>query len=135
MSKNDLLVDLTILLNDFQFSRFLNSLYLLREQLQSSFHTFLECFVMLTFLVFAFQASLIFNTSELTTCSKDSWFNRVKVSKDLKMAMTSLTSISSSSLFFGSENLDNWTNSSSMEIVIVRDTWSKVRCQSEWIKW
>ena len=127
MSKNNLLVDLTILLNSFQSSRFLDSLYLLREWLQSSFHNFLECFVILTFLAFVFQAWSIFDTSKLTTCSKDSWFNRVEVSRDLKMAMTSLTNVSSSSLFFSSENLDDWTNSSLIGIVIVRGVWSKVR--------
>ena len=123
------------LLNGFQSLRFLDTLYLLRDWLQYSFHYFLECFIMLTFLAFVFQAWLILDASELTTCSKDSWSDRVKISRDLKISTTSLTKISSSSLFFGKESLDNWTNSFSMEIVIVRGIWSEVRQQSGWIEW
>ena len=62
--KNNLLVDLTTFLNDFQSSRFLDSLYLLRDQLQSSFHYFLKYFIMLTFLAFVFQAWLILDASK-----------------------------------------------------------------------
>jgi len=47
--KNNLLVDLTVLLNNFQSSRFLDTLYLLRAWLQSLFHHFLEYFVILIF--------------------------------------------------------------------------------------
>ena len=63
MSKNDFLVIITVLLNNFQSSRLLDSLYLLREQLQSSFHHFLECFVMLTLLALTFQACSTLATS------------------------------------------------------------------------
>ena len=135
ISKNNLLVDLTIFLNDFQSLIFLNSLYLLRDQLQSSFHHFLECFVMLTFLAFVFQAWSILDASELTTCSKDSWFDRIKVLRNLKITTTSLMNASSSLLFFGKESLEDWMNSSAMGIVTVKGMWSKVRCHSGWIKW
>ena len=133
--KNDLLVDLTVFLNIFQSSRFLDSLYLLRDWLQSSFYHFLECFIMLTFLVFAFQAWLILDTSKQMTCSKDSWFKRFKVSRELMIEITSLTNTFSSLLFFSNESLEVWTNSSVIGIVTVRGTWSEVRCQLEWIKW
>ena len=54
MSKKVLLVVLTICLNDFQSSRFLDSLYMLRDRPQSSFHHVLEYFVILTLLALAF---------------------------------------------------------------------------------
>jgi len=69
------------------------------------------------------------------TCSKDSWFDRIDVSRNLKILTTFVTNDSSSLLFFGKESLDNWTNSSSMVIITVRDTWSKIRYQSGWIEW
>ena len=135
MSKNDILVVLTVFLNNFQSLRLLDSLYLLRDQLQSSFHHFLECFVMLTFLTLAFQAYLVLATSKLITCSKDSWFKRFKVLRDLMIEETSLMNASFLSLFFGNKSLTVWTNSSSMKMVTVRGAWSEVSCQSRWITW
>ena len=42
--------------------------------------------------------------------------------RDLNMEMTSLMNFSSSLLFLGIMSLKDWTNSSVIEIVIVRDT-------------
>ena len=135
MSKNDLLVILTVLMNDFQSSRLLDSLYLLREWLQSSFHHFLECFVMLTLLALAFQACSTLAASELTTCSRDSWFKRFEVLRDLKIRAASLMNASFSLLFFGNKNLEVRTSSSIMGMVIIRDAWSEVSHHSGWIIW
>ena len=77
---------------------------------------------MLTLLALAFQACLTLAASKLTTCSKDSWFERFKVSRDLKTKITSLMNASSSLLFFGNKNLEVGTSSSIMEIVIIRGT-------------
>jgi len=120
--KNVLLVDLTICLNDFQSSRVLDSLYLLKDQLQSSFHHFLECLVMLTFLVLENQACSSPTASELTICFSDSQFVIDEVLRDLNMEMTTLTNFSSSLLFLGIMSLENWMNSSIMGMVIVRGT-------------
>ena len=135
VSKNVLLVDLTIYLNDFQSSRVLDSLYLLKDWLQSSFHHFLECLVMLMFLALENQAYSSPDASELTVCSSDSRFVINKVLRDLNMEMTSLTNFSSSLLFLSIVSLKDWMNSSVMEMVIVRSAWSDVSCQSGWIMW
>ena len=71
VSKKALLVVLTIFLNDFQSLRHLDSQYMLRDRLQSSFHYILECFVILTLLALAFQAHLILAANRLTTYSRD----------------------------------------------------------------
>ena len=118
--KNVLLEDLTINLNDFQSSRVLDSLYLLKDWLQSLFYHFLECLVMLTFLALENQACSSLDASELMICSSDSRFVNDEVSRDLNMEMTSLTNFSSSSLFLGIVSLEDWTNSSVMGMVIVR---------------
>jgi len=118
--KNVFLVDLTICLNDFQSSRVLDSLYLLKDQLQSSFHHFLECLVTLTFLALENQACSSPAASELTICSSDSQFVIDEVLRDLNMEMTTLTNFSSSLLFLGIVSLENWMNSSVMGMVIVR---------------
>ena len=49
--------------------------------------------------------------------------------RDLNMEMTSLMNFSSSLLFLGIMSLKDWTNSSVIEIVIVRDTWSNISYQ------
>ena len=133
--KNDFFVVLTVFLNDFQSLRLLNSLYLLRDRLQSSFHNFLECFIMFTFLALAFHTYSILAASKLIASSKDSWFKRFKVLRNLMIEETSLTNAFFSSLFFGSESFAVWTNSSSIEMVTVRGAWSEVSRQSRWIIW
>jgi len=117
VSKNVLLVDLTICLNDFQSSRVLDSLYLLKDRLQSSFHHFLECLVMLAFLALENQACSSPDASELMICSSDSWFVIDEVLRNLNMEMTSLTNFSSSLLFLGIVSLEDWMNSSAMEMI------------------
>ena len=135
VSKKALLVVLTIFLNNFQSSRHLDSQYILRDRLQSLFHHILECFVILTLLALAFQACLILAANRLITCSRDSRSKRFVVSSDLKTQMTSLMNSSSSSLFFDRENLEVIMCSSSMGIVIVRETWSEMSLQDGWIEW
>jgi len=88
-------------LNNFQSSRFLDSLYFLKDQLQLSFHYFLECLVILTFLALDNHACSILVTKELMVYSSDSRFVIDEVLRALNMLMISLTKISSSSLFFG----------------------------------
>ena len=69
--KKTLLVVLMIFLNNFQSSRYLDFLYMLRDCLQSLFHHILEYFIILTLLVLVFQACLILAANRLTTCSRD----------------------------------------------------------------
>ena len=90
---------------------------------------------MLTLLALAFQACLTLATSKLTTCSRDIWFKRFEVSRDLKTRATSLMNASFSLLFFGNKNLEVRTSFSMMEMVIVRDAWLEVSCHSRWITW
>jgi len=58
--KKNLLVSLTVFLKLFQSSSFLDVLYLFRDWLHSLFHYFLECFVILTHLVFLPHAHSMF---------------------------------------------------------------------------
>ena len=106
-----------------------------KDQLQSSFHHFLGCLVMLTFLVLENQACSSLDASELMICSSDSRFVNDEVSRDLNMEMTSLTNFSPSSLFLGIVSLEDWTNSSAMGMVIVRGAWSDISHQLGWIMW
>ena len=101
LSKNILLVVLTVCLNDFQSSRFLDSLYFLKDQLQSSFHHFLECLVILMFLVLNNHICSILVAKELMVYLGNLRFIIDKVLRALNMLMISLTKISSSLLFFG----------------------------------
>ena len=117
-------VDLTVLLNTFQFSKFLVVLYLFRAWLQLLFHQLLECFVIRTCLVFVFHANSIFNASKFVTSSILLWSDKSDISMFLIATETSLIKFFSSSLFFAIEDLNKLIFSSSMAIVTERGVWS-----------
>ena len=119
-SKKNLLVSLTIFLKLFQSSSFLDALYLSRDWLHSLFHHFLECFVILTHLVFLPHARSMFDVRRLTMSSSLSQSVRLEVLRFFMTVVTSLTNVISSLLFFDMESLDELTFSSTMGIDTVR---------------
>ena len=134
-SKKIHFVDLTVLLNAFQFSKFLVVLYLFRTQLQLLFHQLLECFVIWTCLVFIFHANSILDASEFVISSILPWSDKSDISMFLIVTETSLTKFFSSSLFFAIENLNKSIFSSLIAIMTERGAWSNDKHKSGWMEW
>jgi len=85
---------------------------------------------MLICLEFFLHALLVFEASVLTTFSGLSMSDRSETLRFLMMDETSLINITSSSLFFMIENLDELMFSFVMGIETVRGAWSEVSHQS-----
>ena len=134
LSKKVCLVILTVFRKDFQSLRFLDDLYFIRLLLQSSFHWLFEYFVTLIDLEFLSYACLTELAKELTVFS--SWLesDRLEVSSSLRELVTSLIN-AASLLFLMIDHLKEFTNSSTMGILMVREVWSDVRHHSRWIMW
>ena len=104
--KKDCFVVLTMLLNLFQFSRFLVTLYLFSAHLHSLFHQLLECFVMLTCFEFILHPYSIFNARKLVVSSSLIGSDMSEMSTLFIVCLTSLMKLTSSSLFFAMEYLN-----------------------------
>ena len=127
-------VDLTVLLNTFQFSNFLVVLYLFRAQLQLLFYQLLECFIIQTYLVFVFHANLILDASKFVTSSILLWSDKSDISMFLIATETSLIKFFSSSLFCAIEDLNKLIFSSLMAIMTERGAWSDNKHKSGWME-
>ena len=129
-SKKICFVDLTVLLNTFQFSKFLVVLYLFRAWLQLLFHQLLEYFVIQTCLAFIFYANSILDASEFVTSSILLWSDKSDILIFLIATETSLIKFFSSLLFFAIEDLNKSIFSSSIAIITERGVWSDNKCKS-----
>ena len=124
------LVILTVFQKYFQSLRFLDDLYFVRLLLQFSFHQLFECFVILMDLEFLSYACSTKLAKKLTAFSSQLESNRLEVSSSLREFVMSLINAASFLLFLMMDCLEEFTNSFTMEILMVRGAWSDIRCHS-----
>ena len=103
VSKNVLLVSFMTLLNFFQLSRLLDTLYLLIAQLHLLFHHCLECLVIFDHFTFLFHTWLISELRLLTVFLRHSLLLMLRVSRFWKTEMTSLIKAFSDLIFLHAE--------------------------------
>ena len=99
------------------------------------FYHCLDCFVILIHLAFFSHTQSILDLNKLTRFSSLILSVKFEVLRFLIIADVSLTNVTSSSLPFRIESLDEVMNSSVMGIVIVREVWLDDKYQSGWIEW
>lgn len=130
-SKKDCFVLLTISLNFFQSRLNLDTLYIIKLWLHSSFHYALECLVILTLLEYLFQRLSEVDINSHTTLLSDTWS---EISEILILPISFFSSMmksSSFSLFL----MIVWMNSSLVVMFIIKEVWSIGLHKSGSIEW
>ena len=135
LSKNECLVSLTVALNNFQFSRLLDSLYLLIAEPQDCDHHCFECLVIFVLFEFLSHICSTIEPRRLTTKMKLSTLLMFEVSRVSMLDITSLMNSFPLSLPGITKNLVDWTNLSSIEMSIMSGAWSEERRWSGRMWW
>ena len=126
---------LTLFLKSFQFSQLLKDQYMFRVLLYSSFYQLLDCFVILIYFEFAFQAQLILEARNIIVSSSLKELLKSLVLMLLIACTTSSMNLDSSSLFFAMEYLNELMFSLAISILMVSGAWSNESWELRRMEW
>ena len=126
---------LTLFLKSFQFSQLLKDQYMFRALLYSSFYQLLDCFVILIYFEFAFQAQLILEARNIIVSSSLKELLKSLVLMLLIACTTSSMNLDSSSLFFAMEYLNELMFSLAISILMVSGAWSNESWELRRMEW
>lgn len=135
LSKKNHFMVLTLFLKSFQFSQLLKDQYMFRALLYSSFYQLLDCFVILIYFEFAFQAQLILEARNIIVSSSLKELLKSLVLMLLIACTTSSMNLDSSSLFFAMEYLNELMFSLAISILMVSGAWSNESWELRRMEW